>query len=90
MNWAAFESSFGTLTLIGVAALCLSMLIFFRKGSSLVAGLRFPARHRLDSVAPGWRVRLRGLPILIRFVVLVLVLCALSPTAKDRSGNGRG
>ena len=82
MNWAAFESSFGTLTLIGVGALCLSMLVFFRKGSSLVAGLRFPARHRLDSVAPGWRVRLRGLPILMRFVVLVLVLCALARPQK--------
>jgi Ca-activated chloride channel family protein len=49
-------------------------------------GMRFPARGRLEGVAPGWRARLVNAPLALRSLAVPLLLVALSrPQAPEEA-----
>ncbi len=76
---------------LAVAAVVLWVLAWRRRWSG-AAGMRYPARRRLDGVAPGWRARLVHLPLALRAPAVALLLVALTrpQLAEDETAEVEG
>lgn len=68
------QAAFGALAVASLVLVFLS----WRRRWAFAAGMRYPAKRRLDGVAPGWRARLVHLPLVLRAAAVVLLLAALT------------
>lgn len=77
-----WPDEYGTWHAVAYGALCLVALLAIARAwltrRTRIAGLRFPARGRLDGVAPGLKARLLHLPLLLRTLAIPLILLAVS------------
>lgn len=77
------------------ALVALTLFVVIRatwKLASRIPGMRYPARRRLDGVAPGLKARLAHLPQVLRSVALLLMVFALSrpQIAREESAEVEG
>ena len=76
--WPEYE--LWVLITFGALAVTSLVLVFlsWRRRWAFAAGMRYPAKRRLDGVAPGWRARLVHFPLVLRAAAVILLLAALT------------
>ncbi len=75
-----------------VALAAVLLFVGWRRRWSSAAGMRYPTKHRMEGVKPGWRARLVHLPYGLRVVAVALLLVGLSrpQLAEDETADVEG